>query len=120
MVGRIELVTPEQRDILRQIGRLSAKDIAAEVSLLWTNFYGQIKSRMNELEEVNTGRESLSAFGVAVPRSYQLYLRLGRFRNALILEESRRRPAAGLDSFISMYRLKGYAPVEISAASPAR
>jgi hypothetical protein len=116
MVGRIELVTPEQRDILRQIGQLAEKDIRRDLGLLWTNFYGHLLGRNDHLTEVNAGRESLAAFGVSVPKSYQIYLSLGRFRNALILDEARQRPAAGLDSFISSYRLQGYAPVEISAA----
>jgi len=36
-----------------------------------------------------------------VPPSYKAYLGLGRFRNALILEEAGRNPTEGLTNFIA-------------------
>jgi hypothetical protein len=120
MVGRIELVTPEQRNCLQQLAQISTNDITAGATRLQANYYGRIGANPKGLNQVNEGRQSLAAFGVSIPESYQLYLALGRFRNALILEEARKRPAAGLDSFISTYRLEGYKPVEISAADAAR
>jgi hypothetical protein len=114
MVGRIELVTPEQRDYLREIANMEPRRIGAEAEELHRNFYGRINTNQGELSKVNAGQESLAAFGVSVPRSYQRYLALGRFRNALVLEEAARHPTAGLAHFISSYRLEGYKPVEIS------
>jgi hypothetical protein len=105
MVGRIELVTPEQRNYLKQIADISTNDIAADAIRMRRDFYGRIGANPAELKQVDEGRESLKAFGIPVPRSYQLYLALGRFRNALILDEARRRPTPALDHFIADHRL---------------
>jgi hypothetical protein len=118
MVGRIELVTPRQRDYLRQIAHISTNDIAADATRLHANYYDRIGTKSPK--EVAEGRQSLTTYGVSLPRSYRLYLALGRFRNALILEEATRRPAPALDSFISTYGLEGYKPMEIAAADPAQ
>lgn len=120
MVGRIELVTPEQRNYLRQIAQMSTNSISADVTSLYTNFYDTMRTNGKALNSVNTGRESLKTFGVSVPKSYQLYLSLGRFRNALILDEARNHPSPALDEFISTYRLQGYKPVETAVANPAQ
>jgi hypothetical protein len=120
MVGRIELVTPEQRNHLLQIAQISTNVITADATRLHANFYGRLGTNGEVWNKVNAGGESLTTYGVSVPRSYQLYLALGRFRNALILEEAGKRPTPGLDSFISTYGLEGYKPVEIPAAGPAQ
>lgn len=39
---------------------------------------------------------------------WQAYLDLGRFRNALILDEQQRRPTKGLAQFIALFGLHGY------------
>jgi hypothetical protein len=126
MVGRIELVTPEQRAILRQIARMPQAKTEADAGLLRTNFYDRImpvqlaeppQDRGKSFAAVNAGAETLAQFGVDVPKSYQLYLRLGRFRNTLLLDEAARRPAPGLTAFISQFGLEPYKPVEISDAT---
>src|SRR5207249_10279683 len=66
MVGRIELVTPEQRAFLH---------------------------------DVTTGTNTVS------------YDRIGRFRNALILDEQKRRPTAVLANFIEANKLGAFTPV---------
>lgn len=123
MVGRIELVTPDQRDGLQKIAQYPAAQIRNEAWLLQTNFYGKITFNFSnsrpsreaerrlseEMAQVNAGQKSLASF-VSVPQSYQTYLDLGRFRNALILDEARRRPA--LTNFISTYRLDAYKPAQ--------
>ncbi|MDB6110406.1 MAG: hypothetical protein JWR69_2156 [Pedosphaera sp.] len=119
MVGRIELETPKQQEVLRQIAGLSKARIVEDAKGLMKSFNERVKADGKGSEKVYTGGTSLAAFGVAVPRSYELYLSLGRFRNALILDEARRRPAAGLDSFIAQYRLGGYRPVEQPSAQSA-
>ena len=48
----------------------------------------------------------------AVPKTYQTYLDLGRFRNALILDAAMAHPTEGLTNFIATYRLQAYRPVE--------
>jgi len=120
MVGRIELVTLGQRHILQQMARFSAAEISEQRMQLQTNFYGKLLANQanvaatpgsKEAEEVDAGRESLATYGVSVPKSYQLYLSLGRFKNALILDEARRLPSIGLTNFVSEYGLAGYQPV---------
>ena len=64
------------------------------------------------LEPRNCCGFSLAKFGVEAPESYKLYLRLGRFRNALVLDEEKRRPTDGLRQMIDTYRLNGYVPKE--------
>jgi hypothetical protein len=124
MVGRIELVTPELREKLQEISRFTKPQIEQDVSQLFTNFYGKITfdpalgvtnrpsqqevQQMNkDMAQVNAGQIKLAAF-VSVPKTYQTYLDLGRFRNALILEDARHRPA--LTNFIAAYRLEAYQP----------
>lgn len=86
MVGRIELVTPGQRAILQQLAGLSTDTINRQVA----QFQMQVQSHAP----------------ISVPASYQLYLDLGRFKNALILDEEKRRPTAGLADFIGSYYLQ--------------
>ncbi|HUA65225.1 MAG TPA: hypothetical protein VME24_05210 [Alphaproteobacteria bacterium] len=100
MVGRIELVTPEQREILEKLSGLPADTIERQVE----QFAGEFQSNKN-LESVYNGREALSAV-LSVPESYQMYLSLGRFKNALILDEEKRRPTVGLADFIEVYHLQ--------------
>ena len=40
-----------------------------------------------------------------MPADYRAYLQLGRFRNALLLDEAKRRPAGALTTFIDRYEL---------------
>lgn len=117
MVGRIELVTPRDRAYLSEIGQLSAERIAADAQALHESFYGHVGDTPNE---VLRGTESLAAYGVNVPKTYQLYLALGRFRNALLLDEASRHPRPALDAFIAAYGLEGYKPATSTAAVALR
>ncbi|MBT4098441.1 MAG: hypothetical protein HOM68_13840 [Gemmatimonadetes bacterium] len=67
MIGRIELITQAQRQLLRQIASTPAG-----------------------------------------PQSYLAYQRLGRMRNALILDELAQRPTPELQLLIDTYKLSGY------------
>jgi hypothetical protein len=122
MVGRIELVTPRQRSRLQAIAGYSTNEINRDALQLIANYCNRfllgttnqsnaqtIAQIHQEMAQVNEGQKPLSAF-ISVPRSYQTYLDLGRFRNALVLNEARDRPTAGLTDFITTYRLEGYRP----------
>jgi hypothetical protein len=124
MIGRIELVTPGQRNLLREISRFSTNEIRQDVGQLFTNYYGRLISgtgnrpggknlgQLNpELTQVNAGQIPLASF-VSIPKTYKTYLELGRFRNALILDEAKDHPTEGLTNFIATYRLQAYRPVE--------
>ncbi|HEY2951692.1 MAG TPA: hypothetical protein VGK40_03860 [Verrucomicrobiae bacterium] len=86
MVGRIELVTPEQRELLRRI----AKAPILERPL----------PKLADLRQ-SSGKEE------AVPAAY---LALGRFRNALIMDEQQQRPTEPLRAFIALNGLDQYQP----------
>jgi hypothetical protein len=125
MVGRIELVTPEERAELQALSAFRSQQIKQDAAQLWTNFYdkityhfstnrppSQLMQQVNlELAEVDAGQKALNSF-ITVPKTYATYLDLGRFRNALILEQAERRPTEGLTNFIAAYRLEAYQPPE--------
>jgi len=128
MVGRIELVTPSQRKILREISGFSTYEILQDAVQLQQNYFRRylagaradsgdsgLSQLHREMAQVNAGQKALSSV-VSVPKTYQTYLNLGRFRNALVLETLRGHPTEGLTNFIATYRLQAYQP----AAAPAR
>ena len=57
---------------------------------------------------VDLGSVPLASSGVPVPEIYQAYLDLGRFRNALVLDEEKRRPTAALREFVQNWDLGAY------------
>jgi hypothetical protein len=93
MFGRIEIVTPEQRGLLKQIaaGPVSKPDWPTE------NLF--------------------SCVTPSVPPDYQAYESLGRFRNALVLDELKHRPTEALQNFIKNYGLAAYVPAPAVAAA---
>jgi hypothetical protein len=128
MVGRIELVTPSQRNLLQEISGFSTNEIWRDAVQLQqdyfrrylgvakTNLGGSDLDQLNrEMAQVNAGQKALSSV-VPVPKTYQTYLDLGRFRNALVLDALNGQPTQGLTNFIATYRLQAYQP----AAAPAR
>jgi hypothetical protein len=131
MVGRVELVTSRQRGLLRQISAFSTNQIQQDALQLATNFFGRLTSAYSkhldplkmeqarrEMDAVTAGLKPLSEFG-PIPKTYQTYLDLGRFRNALILDQAAAHPTAGLTNFIATYRLQGYRPVDTPAGGLA-
>lgn len=133
MVGRIELVTPAQRNGLHEIARASTNEISQAAGKLVASFYGRLFSAVtnqpsaaqmqrlnefnNEMAQVNSGQKPLATM-LAIPKSYQTYLALGRFRNALILDEAKHHLTAGLASFIAAYRLQACQPLATSPSLP--
>lgn len=106
MVGRIELVTPEHRRLLADIARGPGSDP--------TWFFAALKAfnggrndiyREDWYKRLTEGKQSLQSLHIAIPRDYREYLELGRFRNALILDEQSRRPSDTLRKFIDTYEL---------------
>jgi hypothetical protein len=83
MVGRLELVTPEQRASLRELAKAPAPKQP------WAHY------------EVLDGRAALQG---AMPPAYQS---LGRFRNALLLAENHDHPSPSIEAFILLNRLQG-------------
>ena len=84
MVGRLELVTPEQRALLRQLAGASVP------RLNWAGAPAQV-------DPSHSG---------GMPAAYR---DLGRFRNALLLDENRAHPSRALDAFIRLNGLQSLA-----------
>jgi len=129
MVGRIELVTREQRRGLARIGQMSAQVISTEAQRMNQAFNRRLTAVMKTaaqdrqteqlLLDVLTGGQPLESADVPVPAAYRQYLALGRFRNALVLDEVARRPTPGMKALISSYGLEGYQPAEPEATARA-
>lgn len=107
MVGRIEIVTPRQRELLGRIAAGPAStaawvnDAARRLNAKPVDSYREDWYRQN-----GGGGSQLAAQGFNVPPDYANYLSLGRFRNALVNEELRRNPSQGLAQFIQNYNLE--------------
>jgi len=83
MVGRLELATPEQRALLKQLAQ------APVPAKPWAYY------------EMNGNRTVMRGAMPAPCRD------LGRFRNALVLDEYQARPSPSLGAFIRLNRLEG-------------
>ena len=107
MVGRIELVSDEQRELL---GKLRKAEISNGA---WVEELQSSPARDRFL----AGRSDFGDLGIPVPADYQLYLKMGRFRNALVTAEEARQPSPNLTKFINVY---GLHPFRIAARTPAK
>jgi len=116
MVGRIELISPEQRKTLAQISDFSVSKIQRDARWMAIDFNLQPWNHSNEtFQKLASGKKPLSS-AISVPSTYQAYLNLGRFRNALILDEAKCHPTVGLTNFIATYGLQPFKPVETLTA----
>lgn len=98
MMGRIELITDEQRRLLARIAAGPASDPR------WIDTIPDEAVRQRLL----AGRSDFGDPGVAIPADFQAYLDLGRFRTALVVAEERRRPTPALARFIDQHNLHLY------------
>ncbi|MGH9364395.1 MAG: hypothetical protein ACRD1B_03900, partial [Thermoanaerobaculia bacterium] len=102
MIGRLEIVTPPQRARLKRIRE------ARECSTAW--YFEWLAKNPEAVRRFEERRregdlQSLRQNCVTIPDDYLAYLELGRFRNALVLDEFRRRPTEKLRRFIETYDL---------------
>jgi hypothetical protein len=102
MIGRLELITPAQRARLTRISGTKAPDAtwyqdwAQKNPEAWKRFLAKRQEgNLHSLREEN----------IRIPDDYLAYLELGRFRNALVLDELQRRPTDGLRKFVDAYDL---------------
>jgi hypothetical protein len=102
MIGRLELVTSEQRARLRRI--TSSKECSAQWYFEWRKMHPEAVRRQEERRREGD-LQSLRQDCVTIPDDYLAYLELGRFRNALVLDEYRQRPSPELARFIKTYDL---------------
>ncbi len=109
MVGRIELVTPAQRQLLKQISETPASGPGwLTAALTRANAGHEDFYREQWYQQVLEGTKLLSKMNLEMPEDYRAYLGLGRFRNALILDEAAREPSGYLNKFIANYDLAGF------------
>ena len=102
MIGRLELITPKQRACVRRIS--STKDPSATWYFAWAEKNPEAYKRfLQKRQEGNLGE--LRQQGIAIPDDYLAYLELGRFRNAIVLDELKRAPTPGLKKFVDVYDL---------------
>ena len=106
MVGRIELISDEQRDLL---GKLRKSEISDG---RWVELVPNSPAR----ERFLAGRSDFGDLGQPIPADYQLYLKMGRFRNALVTAEEARQPSPNLTKFINTY---GLHPFRVANRTPA-
>ncbi|HLY11684.1 MAG TPA: hypothetical protein VKW04_20455 [Planctomycetota bacterium] len=113
MIGRLELITPRQRDSLKRIADTKApsstwfQEWAAKDPDAWKRY--QQKRQEGNLRALREEK-------IEIPDDYRAYLELGRFRNAIVLDALARHPTDGLRKFIDAYDLHearvGEAPIE--------
>lgn len=105
MVGRVELVTPRQRALLRQISQSPISEI---------NWFSELirGKSAGEIDALYAGDIRFRDLNIPVPADYQAYIDLGRFRDALILDAHRRDPKSGIGRFAEAYSLTYYTPEE--------
>jgi hypothetical protein len=115
MVGRIELITPEQRETLAKIGRFSISKIQHDAHSMTTDFNSTQNRPGEEWQQLESGAKPLSS-AISIPSTYQAFLDLGRFRYALILNEAKSHPTTGFTNFIATYGIHSFRPVESLAA----
>jgi hypothetical protein len=86
MVGRIELVTPMQRALLRHMATSGAPDLKSLKDV--TTAMTKLRSDPTKAAAYNAlagGHGKLTDLGVPVPAVYADFLALGRFRSSLVL-----------------------------------
>lgn len=110
MVARIELITKTQRNLLARLAATAPSDGR------WLEQIPKTPAKTRFL----AGRSDFGDLGVAIPPDYQMYLALGRFRNALVAAEERRRPTESLRKFIDTYQLHPYRLPTPATASGGR
>ena len=94
MMGRIELITPTQRDLLHHMAVLPLPDTRALKAV--TTAMSKLQAdpaRATAYHALAGGHGQLTDLGVPVPPAYADYLALGRFRTAILLEDASKSPA---------------------------
>jgi hypothetical protein len=100
MIGRVELVSPQQRLLLKKLS----------VTVVSDQQWLRQASQSPNAAAFFAGRSDFGDLGVAIPDDYRTYLDLGRFRNALVLAEELSRPTPQLRQFIKAYGLSAFRP----------
>lgn len=100
MVGRIELITERQRDLLKKLTQTKVSDGS------WVEQIPESPEKHRFL----SGRTPIGDLQTTIPEDYQTYLDLGRFRNALVVDSFLRTRDSRLNEFINRYELRPFLP----------
>lgn len=95
MVGRIELVTDRQRELLQKVA-------TGKCDPRWID---EIRDGAAKIKFLS-GRSDFGDLGVTIPDNYKAYLQLGRFRNTLVIAEAKEMKE--LEPFVSAYNIRPY------------
>jgi hypothetical protein len=98
MVARIELITEDQQKTLAELKKTKPSDGRWLANI----------PKGPAADKFFAGRADFGDLGVTIPADFQMYLNLGRFRNALVTAEERRQPTANLSNFIDTYGLQPF------------
>ena len=82
MVGRIELVTPKHRELIKKIASTPVPDLTDVLNGM--DALQRDSSRREDYNALASGRGDSSVLGVPVPAIYQDFLDLGRFRSSIL------------------------------------
>jgi hypothetical protein len=104
MVGRIELISDEQKAILARLSTGPCPDLQALKDAA-ENALKQRKLSDSERASYYGGEKPLSDLGIPIPPFVQDYLRLGRFRDAMVVHEQQEHPSPALAQFIKASQL---------------
>jgi len=104
ILGRIDLVNPTQRMHLKRLATMPTPDLAGFKERFWTRYreesnsdiYGKLKMRRASFKEY------VERVNLEYPVLYDDYLALGRFRNALLVNEYTRRRTPNLQAWIQL------------------
>jgi hypothetical protein len=99
MVGRIELVSDEQKAALTRLAKEPYPDLAALKQQALKALAGG-KFSPQAQQDFTSGARPLSDLGLDLSPSVRDYLSLGRFRDALIVHEQQQKPSDNLARFI--------------------
>jgi hypothetical protein len=110
MVGRVELISDDQRDALRQLASTPPEAIKSQAIQLRAAFYTPQALNAPENRAVFEGGKPLDSLPISIPKTYGTYLSLGRFRDALLLDWQKNHPSQALAEFINDYQLQAHDP----------
>jgi hypothetical protein len=101
MIGRVELISDKQHELLEQLAKADGVGPQWLDKIDWNS---PVRKKLME------GRGNFGDLGVKVPPHFQLYLDLGRFRNALLVAEEKKLGGkrTSLTRFIESYELHPY------------
>ena len=110
MIGRIEIVTPAQRSLLAKIaaGPAPNLNLMRGVTADSQSEFFRNPANMAKWNAVMSGKAHFRELGLPMPELFTAYVDLDRFRNALLLDEQKRRPTPALAEFIGKNGFEGY------------